>query len=71
MRPKGSNGGKMKPRSLKDLAKQFLGLTIQDGEHDPGVDARTAMELYKRCIEDWEKSLTLKSGGSSGRKKKE
>ena len=27
--------GKMRPRSLRELTKQYLGLTIQDGEHDP------------------------------------
>ena len=37
MKPGGRNGGKLKPRSLKDLAKQHLGITIQTGEHDPGV----------------------------------
>ena len=47
----------MRPRSLKDLAREFLGLSIQDGEHDPAIDARTAMELYKRAIVEWEKSL--------------
>ena len=57
MRPKGKNGGKMKPRALRDLAKEYLGLSIQQGEHDPAVDARTAMELYKREINEWEKSL--------------
>ena len=25
----------MKPRSLKELTKQYLGLQIQTGEHDP------------------------------------
>ena len=25
----------MKPRALRDLTKQYLGITIQEGEHDP------------------------------------
>jgi RNA exonuclease 4 len=32
---KGKEGGKMKPRALRELAKQHLNLTIQQGEHDP------------------------------------
>lgn len=35
--PHGRKGGKFKPRSLKELSKQFLGLTIQSGEHDPVI----------------------------------
>ena len=30
-----------------------LGTIIQEGEHDPGVDARTAMELYKLRLVEW------------------
>jgi RNA exonuclease 4 len=36
MRPHGRKGGKFKPRKLKELCKQFLKLTIQEGEHDSG-----------------------------------
>jgi RNA exonuclease 4 len=35
MRAAGKNGGKLKPRALKDLAKQFLDTVIQTSEHDP------------------------------------
>jgi RNA exonuclease 4 len=35
MRTAGKKGGKLKPRALKDLAKQFLGVIIQTSEHDP------------------------------------
>ena len=48
---------KYRPRALKDLTKQHLKLTIQEGEHDPAEDARSALELYKRCMSEWEKSL--------------
>ena len=34
MRPQGKDGGKLKPRKLKDLAKEVLGMEIQDGKHD-------------------------------------
>ena len=36
----------MKPRSLKELTKQHLGLTIQTGEHDPvSTDTNTITDL--------------------------
>eukprot|EP00602_Paraphysomonas_sp_CaronLab_P001562 CAMPEP_0185031748 /NCGR_PEP_ID=MMETSP1103-20130426/19369_1 /TAXON_ID=36769 /ORGANISM="Paraphysomonas bandaiensis, Strain Caron Lab Isolate" /LENGTH=237 /DNA_ID=CAMNT_0027567371 /DNA_START=19 /DNA_END=729 /DNA_ORIENTATION=+ len=53
MRAHGKAGGKMRPRSLRDLSKQFLGLTIQDGEHDPGIDAKSAMMLYRLKRDEW------------------
>lgn len=34
-KPHGRKGGKFKPRSLKELTKQHLGIQIQSGEHDP------------------------------------
>merc|ERR1712151_1451328 len=37
-----------KSRKLKDLARDFLHLSIQEGSHDPLEDARAAMRLYKR-----------------------
>ena len=57
MRPHGKKGGKFKPRSLKDLSRQFLGEAIQGGEHDPSEDARCAMFLFRRCRREWEESL--------------
>ena len=56
-----SFGNKFKPRALRDLAKQYLQITIQEGEHDPGIDARTAMELYKLEYDNWEKGLVDKN----------
>lgn len=35
MRALGTGGGKLRPRALRDLAKEHLGLEIQRGEHDP------------------------------------
>lgn len=43
--------------SLKSLAKTYLGVTIQDGEHSSVQDARTVMQLYKRFKKKWEASL--------------
>lgn len=34
-------------RSLRHLAKEFLGKTIQDGAHDSVVDAKTALDLLR------------------------
>ena len=51
--------GKLMPRRLQALAKNYLGQNIQAGEHDPSEDARTAMELYKRYKPEFDK----KSGG--------
>ena len=48
---------KYRPKALKVLAKEVLNLTIQEGEHDPGIDARTAMELYKSRREEWEQDI--------------
>ena len=41
-------GRRPKPRALRHLAAQHLGLTIQAGEHSPVDDARTALYLYLR-----------------------
>ena len=46
MRPGGKNGGKFKPRSLRDLAKQFLGIIIQTSEHDPVYPASYFIFYY-------------------------
>ena len=32
---KGKNGGKFRPRALKELMQQHFGTQIQAGEHDP------------------------------------
>jgi len=42
--------------SLKTLANLVLGLKIQDGIHDPIIDARTAMQLYQKHKKVWEAS---------------
>jgi RNA exonuclease 4 len=55
-------GRRPKPRKLRDLAAEHLGLAIQDGAHSPVDDARAALYLYKRFRKQWEAALT-KGGG--------
>ncbi|KAM3726638.1 RNA exonuclease [Dirofilaria immitis] len=43
--------------SLKLLAKQLLGIDIQNGEHDSIVDARVAMRLYILNRKQWENDI--------------
>ena len=40
--------GKLKPRQLRQLAAEQLGLSIQGGEHSPVDDARAALYLYQK-----------------------
>lgn len=49
--------GKKRPRALKDLTREFLGKSIQGGEHDSVEDARCTMELYLLRQEEWETGL--------------
>ncbi|RVE40270.1 hypothetical protein evm_015080 [Chilo suppressalis] len=46
---KRSNGQK---RTLKDLAKEYLGMDIQINYHDSVEDAKASMKLYKRLYSD-------------------
>jgi len=57
MRSHGKEGGKLRPRRLKDLALDFLGMEIQEGKHDSADDARAAMLLYRAQRTEWEKEL--------------
>ncbi|OZC10456.1 exonuclease [Onchocerca flexuosa] len=43
--------------SLKLLAKQLLGIDIQNGEHDSIIDARVAMRLYVLNRKQWENDV--------------
>lgn len=45
---------KWRPRRLKQLAATRLGLTIQEGEHEPAEDARAALALYRAVRIEWE-----------------
>ena len=46
-----------KTPSLRALAARVLGQNIQAGVHDPALDARTALALYQRCAQEWERSV--------------
>mmetsp|Transcript_11246 Transcript_11246/g.15447 ORF Transcript_11246/g.15447 Transcript_11246/m.15447 type:complete len:247 (+) Transcript_11246:272-1012(+) len=46
--------GKLKPRKLRDLAQQFLSITIQSSEHSSVEDANAALRLYFRFQAQWE-----------------
>jgi len=52
-----NNTGKMLPNKLKNLALKELKWEIQDGEHDPYIDARASLEIYKKHSKAWEESL--------------
>jgi len=54
--------GKLLPKKLKVLAKDKLGMIIQeDGkEHDSIEDATAAMDLYKKARRKWEKAVSWK-----------
>ncbi len=74
MRASGRGGGKMRPRKLRDLVKENVGLIIQkDGEaHSSVDDARATMELYKSVREEWEKEIEKQEAKKSmiGKKRK-
>lgn len=63
--------GKFKPKKLKDLAREHLGMTIQGGEHTPDEDAQAAMLLYKAKRKEWEANLRIFAGSGSSKPKKE
>jgi hypothetical protein len=55
-------GRRPKPRRLRDLAAEVLGLAIQGGAHSPVDDARAALYLYQRFRKEWE-AAAKKPGG--------
>lgn len=65
MRASGRNGGKLRPRKLRDLVKEHVGRTIQvEGEaHSSVDDANATMDLYKTVRDQWEKEIKLKAAG--------
>ena len=70
MRATGRSGGKLRPRKLRDLVLENLGMRIQvEGEAHCSVDdARASMELFKCVRNRWEKELAAKGGGGGGGK---
>jgi len=63
MRASGRNGGKLRPRKLRDLVKENLDLIIQKegAEHTSVEDAQATLKLYKCVREKWEKELEKES----------
>eukprot|EP00879_Flechtneria_rotunda_P013909 GHRR01014526.1.p1 GENE.GHRR01014526.1~~GHRR01014526.1.p1 ORF type:complete len:363 (+),score=148.42 GHRR01014526.1:142-1089(+) len=57
-----SKGGKRRPRALKHLALQELGVNIQEGQHSSVDDARAALYLYQKHAATWEKALKTPQG---------
>lgn len=49
----------LRPRRLKELAEEVLGISIQKGgkEHSPIEDARAALALYKLARSKWERVI--------------
>lgn len=52
-----TRAGHVRPRRLKHLSAEHLGVVIQTGEHDPAEDAQAALALFKKFRRDWEASL--------------
>lgn len=50
-----------KSRKLRELAKQHLGVDVQEGVHSSVQDARAALFLYQHFQDEWERLLRLKS----------
>ena len=63
-----AQGNGTKPRSLKQLAADLLGWSIQGGEHNPAEDAVAALRLYKLKMSDWERAVSwaTKQGRQGG-----
>lgn len=59
-----------KTPSLKRLAQEVLGLSIQTGEHDSVDDARVAMLLYRSHKDAWENYLFRNEGKTFQEKKR-
>ncbi|XP_057860071.1 uncharacterized protein LOC131068816 isoform X1 [Cryptomeria japonica] len=49
-----------RPRALRDLAAEILGVKIQENEHNSAEDARAAMFIYQKFKKEWEKSIRYK-----------
>lgn len=66
-----ANGRKARPKALRQLTKELLGVVIQDGAHSPVIDARAALELYKKYKGQWESLLSHRRRKTEKRKEKD
>jgi len=55
-------GRRPRPRRLRDLAAERLGLAIQGGAHSPVDDARAALYLYQSVRREWEAAARRPGG---------
>ena len=71
MRATGRSGGKLRPRKLRDLVYENVGMRIQvEGEAHCSIDdARASMELFKFAKNRWEKELEKGNKGVKRGKK--
>ncbi len=53
-----------RPRALKALASEELGLDMQQGAHDSVIDARVAMAIYTKHRIEWERTLQARPARS-------
>ena len=65
---KKDGSGKLRKPKLRDLALQELEWVIQEGEHDPYVDARAALEIYMKHKDEWERWLKEKRQSRQSRR---
>ncbi|EKM75965.1 hypothetical protein AGABI1DRAFT_79178 [Agaricus bisporus var. burnettii JB137-S8] len=56
--------------ALRNLVKEQLGITIQDGEHSSVVDARATMAVFRMHKKEWEKGVKpIEISGASKKRK--
>jgi len=62
MKARGKDGGKLRPRKLKELAEEYLGLMIQvEGESHCSIDdARATMQLFRHVRSEWDLDIASK-----------
>lgn len=57
-----------RPRALRKLVQEKVGMEVQSGEHSSVEDARATMALYKTVQKEWEKFLAQKAKSKKGKR---